>query len=54
MVIKNAMAEGQKLTFETSSNQRVEMILTSDKTARLKIMDTPMQDAFFEIRKTVP
>lgn len=50
--IKNAVIEGQKLTFETSSGQQVEMILASDKTARLEVMDTPMQDAIFEIHKT--
>jgi hypothetical protein len=52
MAIKNAAIEGQKLTFEVSSGQQVEMILASDKTARLEVMDTPMQDAVFEVHKT--
>jgi hypothetical protein len=52
MAIKNAVIEGRKLTFEASSGQQVEMILASDKTARLEVMDTPMQDAVFEVHKT--
>jgi hypothetical protein len=51
MAIENAI-EGRKLTFEVSSGQQVEMILASDKTARLEVMDTPMQDAVFEVHKT--
>jgi hypothetical protein len=51
-VIKNAVIEGQKLTFETSSGQQVEMILATDNTARLEVMDSPMQDAIFEVHKT--
>lgn len=53
MAIKKAVIEGQKLTFETSSGQQVEMILANDNTARLEVMDSPMQDAVFEIHKTV-
>jgi hypothetical protein len=50
--IKNAVIEDQKLTFETSSGQQVEMILATDNTARLEVMDSPMQDAVFEVHKT--
>jgi hypothetical protein len=52
MAIKNAVIENQKLTFVASSGQQVEMILASDNTARLEVMDTPMQDAVFEVHKT--
>jgi hypothetical protein len=50
--IKDAVVDGQKLTFESSRGQQVEVILTSQDTARLKFPGTPMEQTSFEIHKT--
>jgi hypothetical protein len=49
--IKNAVVDGQKLSFESSRGPQVEMILTSRDTARLRFPGTPMEHASFEIHK---
>jgi hypothetical protein len=49
--IKDAAVDGQKLTFESSRGPRIEIILTSRDTARLRFPGTPMEHASFEIHK---
>ena len=50
--INDAVVDGQKLTFASSRGQQVEVILTSQDTARLKFLGTPMEQTSFEIDKT--
>ena len=50
--IKAALVDGQKLTFESSPGPQVEIILTSQATAKLRYPGTPMEQASFEIHKT--
>ena len=50
--IKDALVDGQKLTFKSSPGPQVEIILTSQATAKLRFPGTPMEQASFEIRKT--
>ena len=50
--IKDAVVDGQKLTFESSRGPQVEIILTSRDTAKLRFPGTPMEDASFAIHKT--
>jgi hypothetical protein len=49
--IKDAVIDGQKLTFESSRGPQVEITFTSRDTARLRFPGTPMEHASFEIHK---
>lgn len=50
--IENATLDGRKLTFKASRGPEMEMILTSDDTAKLRFPGTPMEDVSFEVHKT--
>jgi hypothetical protein len=51
MSIKDAVVDGQKLTFAASRGPQVEIILTSRDTANLRFPGIPMEEASFEIHK---
>jgi len=54
MPIKNALVDGQKLTFESARGLKFEMVLTSGDSAALRFLSTPMEDAAFDIHKKSP
>ena len=52
MPIENATLDGRKLTFKASRGPEIEMILTSEDTAKLRFPGTAMEDVSFEVYKT--
>jgi hypothetical protein len=50
--IKDALVDGQKLTFESSPGPHVEIVLTRQHTAKIRFPGAPMEQAWFEISKT--